>query len=96
MARLWVRIIRKHRISSQDTEPCTMETAEYALTEVCKRMDLPNPMWLEKHEREFQEFRHTGFLPEHFIEEVSFDRMEIEYLDDSGKKRHSNDPRNQF
>ena len=30
------------------------------------------------------------------MEEVPFQKLEIEYLDDEGKKRKSNDPRNQF
>ena len=53
-------------------------------------------MWLEKHRREYADFRRTAFLPEHFIEEVPFDKLEIEFLDDTGEKRRSKDPRNQF
>ena len=30
------------------------------------------------------------------MEDVPFQKLEIEYLDDTGKKRKSNDPRNQF
>lgn len=96
MARLWVRMIRKHRIVQQATEPCTFDSVDEALTEVCHAFDIPCPLWLNKHTHEFENFRHTAFLPEHFMEEVSFDRLEIEYLDDEGKKRKSNDPRNQF
>ena len=35
-------------------------------------------------------------LREHFIEEVPFDKLEIEFLDDTGEKRRSKDPRNDF
>ena len=96
MARLWAKIIVKHRISRQTTADCIWGDAENTLTEICKEFDIPCPLWLGKHEREFEDFRRTVFLPEHFIEEIPFDKLEIEYLDDENKKRRSNDPRNQF
>lgn len=96
MARLWARIIVKHRISRQGTAPCSFDDVQPALTELCREFDIPNPIWLGKHDREFQEFRHTAFLPEHFMEDVAFDKLEIEFLDDENKKRRSQDPRNQF
>lgn len=96
MARLWARIIVKQRIAQQATVPCAPDGVGEALTELCHGFDIPCPLWLHKHEREFEAFRHTSFLPEHFMEEVPFQRLEIEYLDDTGKKRRSDDPRNQF
>jgi len=96
MPRLWARIIRKHRIEKQATAECTWEGAEEALTELCHEFDIPRPLWLNKHYREFEEFRRTQFLPEHFMEEVPFQRLEIEFLEDDEKSRKSRDPRNQF
>ena len=96
MARLWARIIVKHRISQQATAPCTFDDVEDALIQLCRDFDIPCPIWLNKHHNEFSAFRHTAFLPEHFMEDVPFQKLEIEYLDDEGKKRRSNDPRNQF
>ncbi len=78
------------------TAPCMPDGVEEALTDICREMDIPNPLWLRKHENEFENFRHTEFRPEHFMEDVDFQKLEIEYLDDTGKKRRSNDPRNQF
>ena len=96
MPRLWARIIRKHRIARQATAECAWEDAGSALTEMCREFDIPSPLWLDKHDREFREFRRTHFLPEHFMEEVSFDRLEIEFLEDDARARRSTDPRNQF
>ena len=96
MPRLWARIIKKHRIERQATAECAWEGAEDALTELCREFDIPRPLWLNKHYREFEDFRRTQFLPEHFMEEVPFQRLEIEFLEDDGKTRRSNDPRNQF
>ena len=96
MARLWGRIIVKHRIELQATVPCAPDGVDEAITELCRNFDIPCPLWLNKHAHEFEAFRHTAFLPEHFMEEVPFQKLEIEYLDDTGKKRRSDDPRNQF
>lgn len=96
MARLWAKIIVKHRIARQATRTCTFDGAEEALTELCREFDVPNPLWLNKHQREFGEYRRTAFLPEHFMEDVPFQKLEIEFLEDDGRTRRSDDPRNQF
>ena len=96
MPRLWARIIQKHRIERQATHECRFEDVDEALTELCREFDIPRPIWLDKHRREYEEFQRTRFLPEHFMEEVPFQRLEIEYLDDENRTRKSNDPRNQF
>ena len=96
MTKLWIRVVKHHRIAMQSTVPCAFGEQEDALREALHEMDIAAPLWLNKHEREFAEFRHTAFLPEHFMEDVPFQKLEIEYLDDENKKRRSNDPRNQF
>lgn len=96
MARLWAKIIRNHRIYRQATAECAWGDVDDALTELCRDFDIPKPLWLEKHGREFDSFRRTVFLPEHFMEEVPFQRLEIEFLDDDNRSRRSRDPRNQF
>ena len=96
MPRLWARIINRHRIERQATYDCRFEDVEEALTALCHEFDIPRPICLDKHEREYGEFRRTRFLPEHFMEEVPFQRLEIEYLDDDDRSRRSRDPRNQF
>ena len=96
MPRLWAKIINKHRIEQQQTAQCAWEDAEEALTELCHVFDIPRPIWLDKHHREFEEFRRTHFLPEHFMEDVPFQKLEIEFLEDDEKSRRSRDPRNQF
>lgn len=96
MSRLWVKLMKQHKMARNETNECAWGDQEQALVDLCREMDVPAPMWLSKHEFEFEQFRHTAFTQDHFIEEISFDKMEIEFLDDTGKKRRSNDPRNQF
>ncbi|MBO4297237.1 MAG: hypothetical protein J5998_00435, partial [Clostridia bacterium] len=94
MSRLWIRLIRHHRIARQMTVDCAWGDERDALREACHDMDVPAPIWLNKNENEFEQFRRTAFTADSFVESVSFDRMEIEFLDDKDKKRKSRDPRN--
>lgn len=91
---LWVKEIRHHRIDRQATAPCTRDDPQDALAEACRELDIPKPLWLDKHQREWDEFGMTRFLPDAFFESVPFDRLEIEYIDPDAKKRKSQDPRN--
>ena len=91
---LWVRTIRHHRMDRQVTVPCSKSEVQDALSEACHELDLPKPIWLEKNEREWQEFSQTRFLPDAFFESVPFERLEIEFIDPDAKKRRSPDPRN--
>lgn len=97
MSRLWGRVIKNHRKVADRTVACQPGEEQQALVELCRQFDIPNPMWLPKHAREFEEFRHAVFLRDHFVEEVNFDRLEVEYLEDEeGRARQSRDPRNAF
>ena len=96
MSRIWVQVFKHHKIVMQEASPCHTDDIKPTLVEVCKQFDIPAPMWLDKHEREFSEFRRTSFAKDHFIEDVPFDKMEVVYLADDGKTRKSADPRNQF
>ena len=96
MARLWLKVIKDHRMREQFTAPCVWGEEKEVLVELCKQADLPCPLWLNKHETEYGRFHRTSFSPEHFVESVDFDKLEIEFLDDTDKKHKSNDPRNQF
>ena len=66
------------------------------LLEACHELDLPEPVWLDKNQREWEEFGLTRFLPDAFFEQVPFQRMEIEYIDPDAPKKKSKDYRNEF
>ncbi|MBR3504382.1 MAG: hypothetical protein IKO07_09085 [Clostridia bacterium] len=96
MTRLWIRLIRHHRIARQLTVDCAWGSQDEALREACRALDAPAPIWLGKNENEFDRFRRTAFTADNFVESVAFDRMEVEFLDDEDKKRARPDPRNVF
>ncbi len=91
---LWMRVIRHHRTERQATVACDRAEPREALLEACHQLDLPEPLWLDKNEREWNEFGQTRFLPDAFFESVPFDRLEVELIDPDAPKRGSRDPRN--
>lgn len=93
---LWLRTIRHHRIDRQAVEPCTRDNPHDALEEACRKLDISHPIWLDKNEREWEEFGQTRFLPDAFLDSVDFDRMEIEYIDPDAKKKRSKRPAQRF
>ena len=60
MSRLWLKVIRDHRIRENLAADCAWGEEKNALVEMCKQADLPCPMWLNKHESEFERFRRTA------------------------------------
>ena len=73
-----------------------IDSSEQLLEEACRKLDIARPIWLDKHEREWEEFGQTRFLPDDFLESVDFQRMEIEFIDTDAKKKKSTDYRNAF
>ena len=97
-ASLWVKIIAKgnHRILRQTTVDCSRGDPREALLEACHALDLPEPVWLDKNQREWEEFGMTRFLPDAFFESVDFQRLEIEFIDPDAPRKESRDYRNKF
>ena len=85
-AGIWVKLIRHGRTMRDEMIPCKREDWEEALTEACRKLDLQRPYVLPRHERDFDQFGLARFMPEHFIESVHFDRMEIEYIEADSHK----------
>jgi len=78
--KLWIRLIRKHKVIASQMVPCTRENPQAALQEALPAMDLSQPMWLSRHQTDWDEYALTRFRPEHFVEAVPFDSMEISYV----------------
>ncbi len=88
-AGIWVRLMHKTHILRDVTVPCEMEDWQEALSHACHGLDVPRPMILPRHERDWEQFRQARFLPEHFVESVPFDRMEVEFIDPDKKKKNN-------
>lgn len=96
MARLWGILKKKNRIWQDvvvDADGDGLEATQEALGDLCYRLDVPRPIWLNKHTEEIERFGRTSFTQDHFVEPIAFDRLEIEFLREKGR---SSDPRNDF
>ncbi len=91
--RLWARKMRGTKILASETEPCDPANPQEALMEICRRMDVPRPLWMSKHQKEYEAFSRTHFTQDHFVEHIPFSRLEIElFLPDGPQKRTQRNP----
>jgi len=86
MIRIWGKIIKNNKlIQSKVVEAKIKETYQQALsnsiTDLCKIFDIEKPYWLPSNMDEFNKRGKTSFNMDNFIEEIEFDKFEIEELD---------------
>lgn len=89
MFRMWVKIWKEaHLLRDTVIEDGTGDNRTKkvfrSLEEACKSFDLSNPIWLEKNVRDFRKQAKTRFTRDNFIEEISFDYLEIQMLEEDG------------
>lgn len=87
---MWLRLMKNNRAKGDLTVACDFERPQFALREAMQKLDLSMPVWLSRHEKDWHTFSLTRFTAEHFLEAISFDRLEISYIapDDKPKKRN--------
>lgn len=54
----------------------------HALDEICYEFDLGKPIWLDSNISEFQRLSRTRFRQDSFIEEIPFDFLEIQVIEE--------------
>lgn len=87
MFRLWGKIFRNNNLlndtviedSSDDTRT---HKVFHALNEICTTFDLETPIWLTSNVREFQVHAKTRFYKDSFIEDIPFDYLEIQIIEE--------------
>lgn len=53
-----------------------------AIEKISKEMDLPNPVWLNTNIKEFKKTSKVRFRRDSYIEEVPFDYLEIQVIEE--------------
>ena len=87
MFRMWGKIFKKNRMIT-DTVICVdndlnrTRKAYQALEEMCYEFDLPKPLWLESNKQDFIRSSKTRFTRDSFIEEIDFDYLEIQVIEE--------------
>lgn len=87
--RLWIRLMKKHRVAKSIMTPCTRDNPEEALQRVLPAEDLGQPLWLPRHVNDWAEYAMTRFMPDHFVEFFPYDSMEISYIYPEDEDRQS-------
>ena len=85
--RIWGKIIRDNHLL-RDTvvvlegpERRTLKVFE-GLRLICMEFDLAVPTWLDVNVKEFQRIAKTRFRQDSFIEQIPFDYLEIQVIED--------------
>lgn len=87
MFRLWAKIFKDNRMQA-DTVICddSADTRTHkifrALDEICYQFDLGKPIWLDKTVGEFKRHNKARFYQDNFIEQISFDYLEIQVIEE--------------
>ncbi|MFC2476425.1 MAG: hypothetical protein ACFNTU_02910 [Catonella sp.] len=88
MFRLWAKIM----VSGKMVKNMTIENSDSSLNrtkkifnsidEICYAYDLSKPIWLDKNIREFKKNSKTRFIKDNFVDEIEFDSMDIEVIEE--------------
>ncbi len=87
MFRLWARIFEnshmlRDTVIEDDSEDTRTHKIFRALDSVCYEFDLGKPIWLDKTIRDFKRHNKARFTRDNFIEQIDFDYLEIQILEE--------------
>lgn len=81
---IYGKLIKKNMILTEekaeytDSDMTFQQKLTNCLVDICKKMDIQVPIWMNKNTKELAKFNKTFFSDEQFMEKVYFDRFEIE------------------
>ena len=87
MFRLWAKewagghLLREITIEDGSEETRTHKVF-HALTRACHEFDLPEPIWLDQNKKEFILHDKVRFYQDSFIEEIPFDFLEMQVIEE--------------
>ena len=88
MFRMWGKLIKDNRFL-RDTTICigdySMSRTEMvfqALDDICHEFDLGKPIWLDANINSFKRHSKTRFGQDCFIEQIEFDYLEIQVIEE--------------
>lgn len=87
MFRLWAREFKDNRmlrdtVIADDSQDTRTHKIFRALDQVCYEFDLGKPIWLESTVTEFKHHKKARFRQDNFIEEIPFDYLEIQVIEE--------------
>ena len=87
MFRLWGKIWKDNHLLSDitikdDSDDTRTHKIFRGLDEICMEMDLGKPLWLDSNISEFKRHSRTRFSQDSFIEQIEFDFLEIQVIEE--------------
>ena len=87
MFRLWGKIFKdNHMLRDTVIEDDRNDTRTHkifdSLDQICYDFDLGKPIWLDSNIRDFQLHDKTRFTKDSFIEEIPFDYLELQVIEE--------------
>lgn len=87
MFRLWAREFKDNRmlkdtVIEDDRDDTRTHKIFRALEEICLLFDLSKPIWLESTVSDFKRHSKTRFTQDNFIDEIDFDYLEIQVIEE--------------
>jgi hypothetical protein len=87
MFRLWVRLVEdnhliKDMVVCDDSAESRTHKVMNAIEKACYELDLSKPIWLGSTVKDFQLHNKCRFTKDAFIEDISFDYMEIQVIEE--------------
>ena len=86
--RIWFKLMKDTRLLQDIT--VTVDQADmtrtkkifYALEQACCKLDLSQPIWLDRNITEFKRHNRTRFRQDSFIETIAFDFLEMHIIEE--------------
>ena len=87
MFRVWGKLFKDNRMLKDltvcdDSQDTRTHKVLHALDEMCYAFDLSKPIWLDSNVREFQRHAKTRFRRDSFVDEVDFDFLEFQVIEE--------------
>ena len=87
MFRVWGKIFKDNHMLADTTicddgDDSRTHKVLHALDEICYQFDLSKPIWLESNIREFKRHAKTRFRQDSFVDEVDFDFLEFQVIEE--------------
>ena len=87
MFRVWGKLVKDNRMLKDltvcdDSQDTRTHKVLHALDEICYAFDLSKPIWLDSNVREFQRHAKTRFRQDSFVDEVDFDFLEFQVIEE--------------
>ncbi len=85
--RIWFKKMYENRLLqdmtvTDETDDTRTHKVFRALEEACYAFDLGKPIWLDKNINEFKRHAKTRFGQDCFVEEIAFDFLEMQVLEE--------------